>query len=69
MRFFKSLSSQPISARHYAGLLLMSIATLLFELGRTRVLSVPLWYHFGFPVISTALLGFAASGITLKEAS
>jgi hypothetical protein len=29
------------------------------------VLSVSLWYHFGFLVISTALLGFGASGVTL----
>ena len=27
--------------------------------------SVTLWYHFGFLVISTALLGFGASGVTL----
>ena len=31
----------------------------------TQVLSVSLWYHFGFLVISTALLGFGASGVTL----
>ncbi len=31
----------------------------------TRVLSVSLWYHFGFLVISTALLGFGASGVAL----
>lgn len=55
-----------ISVRHYAGLLLISLATLLLELALTRVLSVTLWYHFGFLVISTALLGFGASGVTLS---
>jgi hypothetical protein len=48
-----------------AGLLLLSLATLLLELALTRVLSVSLWYHFGFLVISTALLGFGAAGVTL----
>lgn len=51
--------------RHYAGIFLLSMATLLLELSLTRVLSVSLWYHFGFLIISTALLGFGASGVTL----
>jgi Spermine/spermidine synthase domain len=54
-----------IQARHLAGLLLLSLATLLLELALTRVLSVSLWYHFGFLVISTALLGFGVAGVTL----
>src|SRR5438876_6468033 len=45
-----------IQARHFAGLFLLSLATLLLELALTRILSVSLWYHFGFLVISTALL-------------
>ena len=32
---------------HYAGILLLSFATLLLELALTRVLSVANWYHFG----------------------
>src|SRR5256714_15351758 len=52
-------------ARHFAGLLLLSLATLLLELALTRILSVSRWYHFGFLVISTALLGFGGSGVTL----
>lgn len=53
-------------ARHEgAGILLLSLATLLLELSLTRVLSVSLWYHFGFLVVSTALLGFGASGVVL----
>src|SRR5215510_6944853 len=50
---------------HYVGIVLLSLATLLLELALTRVLSVALWYHFGFHVISTALLGFGTSGIVL----
>jgi len=51
---------------HYTGIFLLSLATLLLELALTRVLSVANWYHFGFLVISTALLGFGASGVTLS---
>lgn len=50
---------------HYLGIFLLSLATLLLELSLTRVLSVALWYHFGFLVISTALLGFGTSGVVL----
>lgn len=60
-----STDSGQIRGRHFAGLFLLSLATLLLELALTRVLSVSLWYHFGFLVISTALLGFGASGVTL----
>jgi hypothetical protein len=52
-------------AKHYAGIFLISLATLLLELSLTRVLSVALWYHFGFLVISTALLGLGTSGVVL----
>jgi hypothetical protein len=44
---------------------LLSFATLLLELALTRVLSVALWYHFSFLVISTAMLGFGASGVAV----
>ncbi|HEU4389681.1 MAG TPA: hypothetical protein VFV34_17885, partial [Blastocatellia bacterium] len=56
---------EQVGRRHYAGICLFSLATLLLELSLTRVLSVGLWYHFGFLVISTALLGFGASGVVL----
>src|SRR4030095_2608475 len=51
--------------RHYSGIFLLSLATLVLELALTRVLSVALWYHFGFLVISTVLLGFGTSGVVL----
>src|SRR2546421_10322416 len=54
-----------IAGYHYLGIFLLSLATLLLELSLTRVLSVALWYHFGFLVISTALLGFGTSGVVL----
>ena len=51
---------------HYTGICLLSLATLLLELALTRALSVANWYHFGFLVISTALLGFGVAGVTLS---
>jgi SAM-dependent methyltransferase len=54
-----------VGAHHYAGIFLLSLATLLLELSLTRVLSVALWYHFGFLIISTALLGFGSAGVVL----
>jgi hypothetical protein len=50
---------------HCVGLFLLALATLVLELALMRVLSVALWYHFGFLVISTALLGFGTAGVVL----
>jgi hypothetical protein len=57
-----------VGNRHFAGIFLISVSTLLLELALTRVLSVALWYHFGFLVIATALLGFGAAGTTVALA-
>lgn len=62
-------TGNPVTEIHwqqYTGIFLLSFATLLLELALTRVLSVEYWYHFGFLVISTALLGFGSSGVTLS---
>jgi hypothetical protein len=56
---------EPIRWSHGVGLCLLALATLLLELALTRVLSVALWYHFGFLVIATALLGFGTAGVVL----
>src|SRR5258705_11029389 len=65
MSFPSSADPVQIRAGDFAGLFLLSLATLLLELALARILSVSLWYHFGFLVISTALLGFGVSGVTL----
>lgn len=44
---------------------LIAFGTLLFEISLIRVLSFTIWYHFAYVVISTALLGFGASGALL----
>jgi hypothetical protein len=49
----------------YLGVFTTSTAVLTLEIALTRIFSVSLWYHLAFMVISTALLGFGASGIFL----
>jgi len=49
----------------YAGLFLLSAATLAFEINLTRFFSVAQFYHFAFMIVSLALLGFGASGTFL----
>src|SRR5271154_6536537 len=56
---------KPVGLRYFGGIFLVSFATLLLELAFIRVLSVANWYHFGFLVISMALLGFGTSGVVL----
>ena len=46
----------------FAAIFLVALATLVFEISLIRVLSFTIWYHFAYVVISTALLGFGASG-------
>lgn len=49
----------------YFAIFFISAATLLLELSLTRILSIAFYYHFGFLVISTALLGFGISGTAI----
>ncbi len=49
----------------YLGVFTISMAALTLEIGLTRIFSVSLWYHLAFMVISTALLGYGASGAYL----
>ncbi|HEX7668332.1 MAG TPA: hypothetical protein VF395_02055, partial [Polyangiaceae bacterium] len=51
--------------RLFCGLFLVALGTLLYEIALIRVLSFTIWYHFAYTVISTALLGFGASGSLL----
>lgn len=53
----------------YAGVFLLSAATLMFQVSYTRVLSVALWHHFVWMVVSIALLGYAVSGVILNVLS
>lgn len=48
-----------------SGLLLLSAASLTFEINLTRIFSVSQFYHFAFMIVSIALLGYGASGTVL----
>ncbi len=48
-------------------LFLASAGLLCMQIALTKIFSVVLWYHFGFLVISIALLGFAISGVWLSR--
>jgi len=47
----------------YAGLLLVTLATLMFEILLTRIFSVTMWYHFAFMAISIAMFGMTVGAI------
>ncbi len=47
----------------YAGLFLTTMATLLLELGLTRIFSVIMYYHMAFFAVSVTLFGIALGGV------
>ncbi|MDD5362719.1 MAG: hypothetical protein PHN88_11340 [Ignavibacteria bacterium] len=55
-----------LNGMHLAGIFIISMASLLHEFTMTRILSVSLWYHFAFMIISVALLGIGVSGVALS---
>ena len=51
------------SRRTYAGLFLVTLATLTYEILLTRIFSVTMWYHFSFVAISVAMFGLSVGAI------
>jgi len=49
--------------RFYIGLFLISFAVLTLEIVQTRILSVVVWYHLAFLVISLAMFGLTAGAV------
>ncbi|HEX6790485.1 MAG TPA: hypothetical protein VF247_04165 [Candidatus Krumholzibacteria bacterium] len=64
----KSPASTPATAPRsvYAGVFLLSAATLLFQVALIRIFSVSIWYHFAFLVVSVALFGIGVSGVAVS---
>ena len=62
---FETEENASPTAGLYVCVLLVSAATLLFEIALTRIFAVTQGYHFAFLAISLALLGFGASGTAL----
>ena len=51
--------------RYSVAIFLVSASTLALQVALVRVLSIALWYHFAFLVVSTAVLGFGLSGMAI----
>lgn len=49
----------------FAGLFLVTLATLMYEILLTRIFSVTMWYHFAFMAISMALFGMTVGAIVV----
>ncbi|MCX5696573.1 MAG: hypothetical protein NTU54_01135 [Candidatus Omnitrophica bacterium] len=49
----------------YAGLFMVTLATLMFEILLTRIFSVTMWYHFAFVAISVAMFGMTIGAIII----
>ena len=47
----------------YAGLFMVTLATLMYEILLTRIFSVTMWYHFAFMAISIALFGMTVGAL------
>jgi hypothetical protein len=60
------MESRPGTAlgwRIYAGLFLVALATMMYEILLTRIFSVTMWYHFAFMAISLAMFGMTLGTI------
>ena len=51
------------SQRVYAGLFLVTLATVMYEIVLTRIFSVTMWYHFAFVAISVAMFGMTVGAL------
>ncbi len=47
----------------YAGLFMITLSTLMYEIVLTRIFSVTMWYHFAFVAISVALFGMTVGAL------
>jgi len=47
----------------YAGLFIVTLATLMYEILLTRIFSVTMWYHYAFVAISVALFGMTVGAL------
>lgn len=54
-----------VTASTYAGLFVITMATLMYEILLTRIFSVTMWYHFAFVAISVALFGMTVGALVV----
>ncbi len=53
----------------YAGLFMVALATLFYEVLLTRIFSVVMWYHFAFMAISIAMFGMTVGAVLVYRFS
>jgi hypothetical protein len=58
-------ASLPASRAVSAGLFLVTLATLMYEIALTRIFSVTMWYHFAFVAISVAMFGMTVGALVV----
>ena len=51
------------SAFLYGGIFFISTGVIMMEFTLTRILSVTMWYHFAYLVVSLAFFGISVGGI------
>ena len=63
MRIEIKKSKNGVGYRDYAGLFLVTLSTLMYEILLTRIFSVTMWYHFAFVAISIAMFGMTVGAV------
>jgi hypothetical protein len=58
-------AAPPLGKAMYAGLFLVTMAVLMYEILLTRIFSVTMYYHFAFVAISVAMFGLAAGSVVV----
>ncbi len=57
--------SSTVTARTYAGLFFVALATLMYQILLTRIFSVTMFYHFAFAAVSLAMFGMTAGALVV----
>jgi MFS family permease len=58
-----AVAANRATGKTYAGLFIVTLTTLMYEIGLTRIFSVTMWYHFAFVAISVALFGMTIGAL------
>src|SRR4029077_11104507 len=56
-----------VTSLTFAGVFLITLATLMDEILITRIFSVTMWYHFAFVAISLAMFGMTVGGLRVYQ--
>jgi hypothetical protein len=59
------LEGKPLKPGTFAGVALLAMATLMYQLLLTRIFSVTMWYHFAFMAISITMFGMTVGAIAV----